>query len=77
MTVKEELDDIDIDNTGNMEGLLKIVFIHEECGNVELIVDGGEITSNISKQKKPDVLQAQRCPLCDKSYRRGYFFVQM
>ena len=47
--VKEELDDIDIDNIGNMEGLLKIVFIHEECGNLEVIFNGGEITRNISK----------------------------
>ena len=28
--VKEELDGIDIDDTGNLEDLLRIVFIHEE-----------------------------------------------
>ena len=30
MIVKEELDGIDIDDTGNLEDLLRIVFIHEE-----------------------------------------------
>ena len=41
--VKEELDDIDVDDV------------------VEIL-------------KKPDVLQAYRCPLCDKYSRREYFF---
>ena len=31
--VKEELDDIDIDDIGNLEDSLRIVFIHEECEN--------------------------------------------
>ena len=61
--VKEELDGIDIDDIGNLEDLLRIVFIHEECGNLKVFVDGGELTGNINKQKKPGVLQAYRCPL--------------
>ena len=71
---KEELDGIDIDDTGNLEYLLRIVFIHEECGNLIVFVDGRELTGNINKKKKPGVLQAYRCPLCDKCYRREYFF---
>ena len=73
MIVKEELDGIDVDDIGNLEDLLKIVFIHEECGNLKVFVDGGELTGNIDKYKKPGVLQAYRCPLCDKCYRREYF----
>ena len=71
---KEELNGIDIDDTGNLEDLLRIVFIHEECGNLKVFIDSGELTGNINKKKKPGVLQAYRCPLCDKCYRREYFF---
>ena len=73
MIVKEELDGIDIDDIGNLEDLLRIVFIHEECGNLKVFVDGRELIEN-SKKKKPGFLQAYRCPLCDKCYRRDYFF---
>ena len=34
--VQEELDGIDIDDIGNLEDLLRIVFIHEECGNLKV-----------------------------------------
>ena len=51
-----------------------MVFIHWECGNLKGFVDGGELTRNINKKKKPGVLQAYRCPLCDKCFRRDYFF---
>ena len=74
MIVKEELDGIDINDIGNLEDLLRIVFIHEECGNLKVFVDGGELTRNINKKKKPGVLQACRYPLCDKYYRREDFF---
>ena len=47
--VKEELDDIDIDDIENLEDLLRIVFINEECGNLKVFVDGGELTKNINK----------------------------
>ena len=40
MIVKEELDSTDKDDTGNLEDLLRIVFIHEECGNLNPIQDG-------------------------------------
>ena len=51
--VKEERDDPDKDDIGNLEDLLKIVFIHEECGNLKLFVDDGQLTGNI----KPLFLQ--------------------
>ena len=74
MIVKEELDGIDINIIGNLEDLLRIVFIHKECGDLKVFVDGGEPTRNINKKKKPGVSQTYRCPLCGKCYRREYFF---
>ena len=38
LIVKDELDVIDIDNIGNLEDLLRIVFIHEECGNLKVFL---------------------------------------
>ena len=34
--VKEELDRIDIDDIRNLEDLLRMVLIHEECGNLKV-----------------------------------------
>ena len=68
MTVKEEPDGIDIDDIRNLEDLLRIVLIHK------VFVNGGELTRNIYKKKKRGVLQSDKCPLCDKCYRRKYFF---
>ena len=48
---QEELDGVDIDGIRNLEDLRRIVFI--------------EPTKSIDKKKKPDVLRAFRCPLCD------------
>ena len=61
------------DGCGNLEDLLAL--INEECGNPKVaVVDGGGITRNVNQKKKPGVLQACRCPLCKKCYRREYFF---
>ena len=68
---------LDIDEIGNLEDLLRIMLIHEECGNLKSFVDGGELTRNINKQKKTGVLEACRCPLSDKCYRREYFVNRM
>ena len=65
---------IQVDGIGNLEDLLRIVFIHEECGNFKVFVDDGELTRNIAKKKKPDVLQAYRYPFYEKFYRQEYFF---
>ena len=62
---KEELDGIDIDSIENLEDLLIIGFIHEECVNLKVFVDWGELTRNINKKKKAGILQAYKCPLFD------------
>ena len=49
MIVKEKLGSIDIDNIGNLEALLRIMFIHEECENLKVFVGRGELTRNINK----------------------------
>ena len=68
--VTEELDGIDIDDTGNLKDLLRIMFIHEEYGNLKIFVGGGELTRHINEKKKLDVLQTYRCPLCGKCFMR-------
>ena len=40
--VTEELDGIDIDDIGNLEDLLRIMFVHEEHWNLKVFVGGGE-----------------------------------
>ena len=69
----EEPDGIDIDGIGSLEDLLRILFIHEECGNLIVFVGGGELTWHINQKKKPGVLQTYRCLLCDKCFMREYF----
>ena len=46
--VTEELDGINIDDIGNLEDLLRIVFVHEECWNLKVFVGGGELTRHIN-----------------------------
>ena len=53
----------------NLEDLLRLVLINEECGNPKVVIDGRELTRNVDQKKKPDVLQACRCLLCDECYR--------
>ena len=55
----------------NLEDLLRLVLINEECGNPK---DGRELTKNVSQKNKPGILQACRCPLCDKCYKPEYIF---
>ena len=43
--IKEQLDGIDIDDIGNLEDLLRIVFIYEERGNIKVFVDDGNTTN--------------------------------
>ena len=68
--VAEELDGIGINDIGNLEHLLRIMCIHEECGNLKVFTGGGESTRNINEKKKPGVIQTCRCPLCDKRFMR-------
>ena len=48
----------------------------DKCSSMKnvWVVDSEELTINTDKNKKPDVLQVFRCPLCDKCYRRECFF---
>ena len=62
---EEELNFVDKDGIGNVEGLSRLVFIDEEYENLKAAVDGGELTRNINKRKKPFVLQAYTSPFCD------------
>ena len=46
----------------------------EECWDPKGVVDSGELAININQEKKREVLQACKYTLCDKRYRRKYFF---
>ena len=50
--VGEELNCIDIDDIGNLEDSPRLVFINEECGNLIVVNDGGELTENISRKRQ-------------------------
>ena len=54
--VEEELDGVDVDGIRNLEGLPSLLFIGKEYGNLNLVADGGELTRNIKKKKKLEVL---------------------
>ena len=58
---KEELYGIDIDGIGNLEDLPRTVFINQ---NLKVVVDGADLTENINKKKKSEVLRKNRCPVC-------------
>ena len=62
---------IDVDDIENLEDLLTVVFINEECENLKVVV---ESFRSINQKIKSDFLQGYRPPLCNKSCRRGYFF---
>ena len=51
MIVKEELDGIDIDDIGNLEDLLRIVFIHEECGNLKVSLTVENLLEILTKRR--------------------------
>ena len=55
--VEEELNCINIDDTGILVDSPRPVFINEECGNLIVVNDGVELTKTINQKKKSDVLQ--------------------
>ena len=57
MIVEEGLDDIYIDDIGNLEDSPGLVFIDEECENLIVVNDGGKLPRNINQKKKSEVLQ--------------------
>ena len=71
-TVQEERDRTDIVGIGNLMDLPKLIFIDGECGNLKVVVDGGKLTRYNNRKRKSEVLQAYRCPLCDKCYRQDW-----
>ena len=51
--VEEELDGgIDTDDIGNLEDSPRFKFIDEECENLIVVNDGGELTRNFNQKKK-------------------------
>ena len=52
----------------------RLLFINEECMNLKVFVDGGELIRNINDRQRPDVLQASVCPICNKCHRLVCFF---
>ena len=55
VTVQEDLDGIDRDDTGTLEDLPRFLFIYEKRRNFEVVVNGGDLTTNI-KQRKSKML---------------------
>ena len=54
---EEEVNRFDIDAIENLEGSPSFVFINEECGNLKVVNDGGELARDIDQKKKSDVSQ--------------------
>ena len=65
----QEQDDICIADTEKLEKLPRLVFIDNECGNANGVIDGRELTRNITKKRISIVLKAYRSPLCGKCDR--------
>ena len=58
--VEEGLDGIDIDDIvdiANLEDSPRLAFIDEECENLMVDDDGGELTRNFNEEKNSDLLQ--------------------
>ena len=36
---------------GNLVDLPRLLFIDEECGNLQVVVDGGELTGNSDRKR--------------------------
>ena len=48
VTVEEKLDCIDIDDIRDLKDSLRLLFIYEECENLIVVNDDGELTGNIN-----------------------------
>ena len=71
MIAKEKLDGIDIDDIGNLEDLLRIVFIRE-CGNLKVFIDGGELPEILTKRRSQTfykLMSTLYLPICSNSYK--------
>ena len=52
--------------------LPRLMFINEECGNLKVVVNDRYLArnNNRKRKRKSEILQAYRCPLCEKCYSR-------
>ena len=69
IVVVQEQDDICIADTEKLEDLPRLAFIDNECGNANVVVDGRELTRNITKKRISIVLKVYRSPLYGKCER--------
>ena len=53
--IDEKLDGIDTDFIRNLAVLLRLMFSNEKCGNLEVVLVGGQL-GNINRKKKSEVL---------------------
>ena len=51
------VEELNIDDIGNFQDSPRLVFTDEECGNLKVVNDGGELTRNIKQNKKSIALQ--------------------
>ena len=54
--IEEGLNGIDIDDIGNLEDSPRLVFVDEECENLIVANNVGEVARNINQKNKSDVL---------------------
>ena len=50
--------DKELDGIRGFQILLRLVFIYVKCGNLKVVVDGGELNRNINQKKKSDFSQS-------------------
>ena len=74
MVVKEELDGIDIDDIGNLEDLLRIVFIHEECGNLKVSLTVESLLEILTKRRNQTFYKPIDVYSVINVNRKEYFF---
>ena len=65
--VEEEIDGIDVDDSGNLEDLPRLVFVDEQCASIKAVVHSVELIISINKNEKQEVSQAYRCLLPDEN----------
>ena len=50
--VEEELHGIDSDVIGNLEDLLRLVLINQECWNPKVVADGAHLLEILAKRRR-------------------------
>ena len=58
----------------NVEDLPKLIFIHEKCGNMRVVVHEGGRTETTKSDTKSGELATYRCSSCGKCYKRELFY---